>query len=76
MARANTYESNDVGGYMSRKDCIICGKESTKRVFYNPTYMNGDAEWLGDYCDEHKNLDWAKKIESGKIIGKYNITID
>lgn len=73
MAKANTYESNPVGGYCTRKDCVICGKESVRRVFYNPTYMNGDAEWLGDYCEEHKNLDWAKKIESKEIAAKYEI---
>lgn len=71
MARSNTYESNNVHGYHTRRECIICGNESEKRVFYNPTYMNGDAEWLGDYCEEHKSLDWEKKIESGDIIGKY-----
>ena len=73
MAKPNTYDIDKVDGYCSIKNCIICDKESSKRVFYNPTFMNGDAEWLGDYCNEHSNLNWIKKIENKEIIGKYNL---
>ena len=56
MAKANTY-SMEKGGYIYRTKCALCENKPTNRAFYYPTYMNGDAEWLGDYCEEHKNTD-------------------
>lgn len=58
MAKANTYVMEN-GGY-TFKDCLICGKRAIYRAFYYPTYMNGDAEWLGDFCKEHKDVNLKK----------------
>ena len=68
MAKSNTYAMEKMGGYIPHKEgCSICGsKELTHRAFYYPTYMNGDAEWLGDYCKEHAGVD-LKKVQSGEI---------
>lgn len=54
MAKANTFDVDKIGGYMEPKECAICGQVSAYRTFFNPTYMNGDAEWCGDYCEIHK----------------------
>lgn len=71
MARANTFEM-DKGGYSwDKRGCIICGeKEVNYRAFFYPTYMNGDAEWLGDYCKEHKGTN-LQNICKGKIAIRY-----
>ena len=52
MAKANTY-TMETGGYLF-KNCEICGEKANHRAFYYPTVMNGDAEWLGDFCENHK----------------------
>ena len=54
MAKANTFGWDKIDGYVSKKNCAICGQPSKWRVFFYPTFMNGDAEWCGDYCAEHK----------------------
>jgi len=54
MATANTFEVDKISGYTGKKDCAICGELSAYRTFFYPTYMNGDAEWCGDYCEKHK----------------------
>ena len=72
MAKAKTYEM-DKGGYIFVKEgCAICGKKAEYRGFYYPTFMNGDAEWLGDYCVEHKNTD-LKKVMNGEIKLLYKV---
>lgn len=72
MAKAKTFEM-DKGGYIWEKEgCIICGKKPEYRAFYYPTYFNGDAEWLGDFCQEHKNTD-LKKVMAGEIELLYKI---
>ena len=43
----------ETGGYLF-KNCEICGEKANHRAFYYPTVMNGDAEWLGDFCENHK----------------------
>ncbi len=73
MAKANTYELDSIEGYFGEKPCVVCGEKSTKRAFYYPTYMNGDAEWLGDYCKEHAQLHIVHKIEKGELEAKYKI---
>ncbi len=55
MAKPNTYKM-ERGGYLF-KFCEVCGKQANHRAFYYPTYMNGDAEWLGDFCEKHSNVD-------------------
>lgn len=55
MAKADTY-SMETGGYSFKERCALCENKPTCRAFYYPTYMNGDAEWLGDYCEEHKGI--------------------
>jgi len=65
MAKANTYEM-DKGGYQFTEKCALCDNKPTYRAFYYPTYMNGDAECLGDYCEEHKKVD-LKKVYNGQI---------
>ena len=42
------------GGYIFKKKCALCNNTPVYRAFYYPTYMNGDAEWLGDYCENHR----------------------
>lgn len=55
------------------KTCIICGKEGIARGFYYPTYFNGDAEWLGDFCTDHKRIS-LKDIKEGKTKLLYKTT--
>lgn len=72
MAKANTYKM-ETGGYMF-KTCCICEDKAIYRAFYYPTYMNGDAEWLGDYCEKHKSVD-LKSLSPERvreIYKKYN----
>ena len=80
MARADTFEM-DKGGYdWSMNDgCAICGQKAESnysanfyRAFYYPTYMNGDAEWLGDYCKQHKGTKLAD-VCNGKIAVRYEL---
>ena len=62
MARANTYEL-ETKGFGNRYGCKICGSKEgviVNRIFFNPTYMNGDAEWIADFCENHKEE--AKKV--------------
>ena len=66
MAKAKTFDVEKNSGYPSRRKCAICGEESKYRVFWNPTYMNGDAMYLGDFCEEHKNVD-KEKLRQGEI---------
>lgn len=58
MAQAKTYQLENFNtlNWMNDCPCKVCGaKEGTEwRVFYYPTYMNGDAEYIGSWCDEHK----------------------
>lgn len=56
MARPNTFEVDKIGPYFGHKECAIidCKEKSAYRTFFYPTYMNGDAEWCGDYCETHK----------------------
>lgn len=56
MAKPHTY-SMEKGGFMFADKCELCSEKPTHRAFYYPTYMNGDAEWLGDFCEEHKGVD-------------------
>lgn len=67
MAKANTYEMDKGGGYFwDKRGCHVCGgKPVLYRGFYYPTYMNGDAEWLGDYCEQHKNTN-LENVQNGK----------
>lgn len=72
MAKPHTYKIAK-GGYFSEKDgCAICGSKPEYRAFYYPTYMNGDAEWLGDYCALHKHTDLIK-VQDGKIPLLYKV---
>ena len=71
MAKENTYEM-DKGGYFFKKTCALCENKPEYRAFYYPTYMNGDAEWLGDYCKEHKKTD-LRKVLSGEIDTRYKV---
>ena len=71
MAKADTYEM-DKEGYLLEEGCAICGKKPEYRGFYYPTYFNGDAEWLGDYCEEHKNTSLSK-VQSGEIKLLYKV---
>lgn len=59
MAKANTYKM-ERGGFNFTKECELCRARPIYRAFYYPTYMNGDAEWLGDFCEQHKNVDMKK----------------
>jgi len=54
MAKAHTYEMEQ-GGYLF-EHCKVCGEKANHRAFYYPTVFNGDAEWLGDFCERHKNV--------------------
>lgn len=58
MAKANTYNIEDYGDCNWMKDCPCktCGKSTggEYRLFYYPTFMNGDAEYLGSWCKDHK----------------------
>jgi len=66
MAKANTYELEQSGYIWEARGCIVCGKKtkedpdlpykntSPHRLFYYPTLMNGDAKFIGDFCDKHK----------------------
>lgn len=67
MARANTF-AMEKSGYMFSKDrpCAICGATPEYRAFFYPTYMNGDAEFLGDYCPAHKGTN-LRDVAFGKI---------
>jgi len=60
------------GGYIFSKDrpCAICGGKPEYRAFFYPTYMNGDAEFLGDYCEVHKGTNLAQ-VAHGKIPLRY-----
>ena len=58
MAKADTYKMES-GGY-SFENCEVCGTEASYRAFYYPTVFNGDAEWLGDFCELHKHADMKK----------------
>lgn len=55
MAKANTY-AMEQGGYIFTDKCEVCDQKPEYRAFYYPTYMNGDAEWLGDFCEFHKGI--------------------
>jgi len=72
MAKAGTFDLDSIDGYVTKKNCAICGKASKHRAFYNPSCMNGDAMWLGDYCKEHKKTD-LKKVLHGEIKTKYPV---
>jgi hypothetical protein len=56
MAKADTRRM-ERGGFMFKPYCQLCGNKPTHRAFYYPTVFNGDAEWLGDFCDDHKDTD-------------------
>lgn len=72
MARANTYEMEKGGFSWHKEGCIICGAKPVARGFYYPTFMNGDAEWLGDFCQEHTKVN-LKKVMAGEIPLLYKI---
>ena len=59
MAQANSYRM-EKGGFFFAKKCEHCDEKPTYRAFYYPTYMNGDAEWLGDFCEQHKDVNLKK----------------
>lgn len=61
MAKANTYKM-ECGRFLFKQKCQLCDVKPTYRAFYYPTYMNGDAEWLGDFCENHKNVNMKKLI--------------
>lgn len=73
MAKADTF-AMEKGGYIFTKDrpCAICGKTPEYRAFYYPTFMNGDAEFLGDYCAEHKGTN-LQDVCKGKIPLRYKL---
>ncbi len=56
MAKANTYRMES-GGFTFRETCKLCAEKPKYRGFYYPTVMNGDAEWIGDFCEKHKSVD-------------------
>ena len=58
MAKADTYKM-ETGGYLF-KTCEVCGEKANHRAFYYPTVFNGDAEWLGDFCELHKGTEITK----------------
>ncbi len=61
------------GGFTWKaRGCAICGGKPTRRGFYYPTFMNGDAEWLGDYCDEHKGTN-LQSVCKGKVPIRYAV---
>ena len=43
--------------YFFKDQCLLCDKKPEYRGFYYPTYFNGDAELVGDFCEEHKDID-------------------
>lgn len=65
MARANTY-AMEKGGFSFANKCELCNQKPTYRAFFYPTYMNGDAEWLGDFCEEHKGVN-MRQLKSKDI---------
>ena len=72
MARANTFEM-DKGGYSwDKRGCAICSAIPEYRGFYYPTFMNGDAEWLGDFCKVHKDTKLSD-VMAGKVVLKYEV---
>lgn len=56
MAKADTYKM-ERGGFLFLNKCDKCNNKPLYRAFYYPTVMNGDAEWLGDFCEEHKDVE-------------------
>lgn len=70
MAHAKTYQLEDFGNcnWMDDEDsaCKVCGKRGGQewRIFYYPTYMNGDAEFLGSWCGKHKR-------EAGEALAEF-----
>lgn len=66
MAKAHTYEMEKGGFSWDERGCAVCGAEPVARGFYYPTYMNGDAEWLGDYCKAHKGVS-LQSVMHGKV---------
>lgn len=74
MAKANTYAMERGGFSWDRRGCCLCGKKPEYRGFFYPTFMNGDAEWLGDFCKEHSNPNLLSKI--GKEIKTIHPIID
>ena len=71
MAKANTYEMES-GGFNFKKHCEHCETAPRYRAFYYPTYMNGDAEQLGDFCEQHKGVDIKKLPVKSTQYGKRN----
>lgn len=75
MAKANTFamEGPRVGYVFSDdRPCAICGAKPEYRAFFYPTYMNGDAEFLGDFCKEHKGIN-LRDICKGKVPIRYKV---
>lgn len=70
MAKADTFSMEDGGYQYVKEGCIICGAPAVARGFFYPTYMNGDAKWLGDYCKEHKGTSLSA-VAHGKIEVRY-----
>ena len=70
MAQANTFSMERGGFFFTEEGCAICGEKASRRAFYYPTYMNGDAEWLGDYCENHKRTD-VRLVANGEIPVRY-----
>lgn len=58
MAKEQTYKM-ETKGY-SFENCEVCGEKANHRAFFYPTVMNGDAEWLGDFCEKHRGVDMKK----------------
>lgn len=66
MAKAKTYKMNS-WLYLFREKCSLCDEKPKYRWFYYPTCMNGDAEWIWDFCETHKGID-LKKFSQSNII--------
>jgi len=60
MAKAKTYEMEKRTSFNLTNKCELCENAPSYRAWYYPTFMNGDADWLGDFCQEHKGVDMTK----------------
>lgn len=72
MARADTFAMERGGYSYDKRGCIVCGDKAEYRAFYYPTFMNGDAEWLGDYCKAHKGTN-LESVCRGKVPIRYEL---
>lgn len=75
MARPNTYEMERGGFTWDKRGCVICGEKPMYRGFFYPTFMNGDAEWLGDFCQAHKGTNLSG-VAKGTVTLQYEVGED